>query len=83
MTAEKVFDRRWATTLLDRAMERLREECLAADKGALFSRVQGLLSGQPADSSYANIGADLGTSEGANDGIRVGGNVVTALAEAR
>src|SRR6266700_543391 len=29
LTAEKIFDRRWATTLLDQAMSRLREECLA------------------------------------------------------
>src|SRR4029078_12609899 len=44
LTAEKMFDRRWATTLLEQAMARLREECRANAKGDLFARVAPLLS---------------------------------------
>src|SRR5437764_9508596 len=36
LTPEKIFDRRWATALLDQAMARLREECLTSQKGDLF-----------------------------------------------
>src|SRR5215510_11885485 len=36
LTPAKIFDRRWATTLLDQAMDRLREECAASGKKDLF-----------------------------------------------
>ena len=65
LTAEKIFDRRWATTLLDQAMARLREECLATHKGDLFERVEGFLSGEKGEASYADVGAALNMSEGA------------------
>ena len=31
LTPEKIFDRRWATTLLDQAMSCLRKECIVSD----------------------------------------------------
>jgi RNA polymerase sigma-70 factor (ECF subfamily) len=65
LTPEKIFDRRWATTLLDKAMSRLREECVADDKGNLFSKVESFLSGEKGEASYADIGAALKMSEGA------------------
>jgi RNA polymerase sigma-70 factor (ECF subfamily) len=64
LTAEKIFNRRWATTLLDRAMARLREECAANDKGNLFSKVESLLSGEKGEASYAEIAETLKMSEG-------------------
>ena len=65
LTAEKIFDRRWATTLLDQAMSRLREECLANHKGDLFGKVQSFLSGEKGETSYADLAAALKMSEGA------------------
>ncbi len=65
LTAEKIFDRRWATTLLDQAMARLREECLAGQKGDLFEKTQNYLSGEKGEASYADLAASLGMSEGA------------------
>ncbi len=65
LTAEKIFDRRWATTLLDQAMARLREECLASQKGDLFEKTQNYLSGEKGEASYADIAASLDMSEGA------------------
>jgi RNA polymerase sigma-70 factor (ECF subfamily) len=65
MTAERIFDRRWALTLLDAAMARLREECAAAGKADLLGKVGNALSGDRGDGSYAAIAAELNTSEGA------------------
>ena len=65
LTPEKIFDRRWATTLLEQAMTRLREECAVNHKGALFEKVEGLLSGEKGESSYAEVATSLGMSEGA------------------
>jgi DNA-directed RNA polymerase specialized sigma24 family protein len=65
LTAEKIFDRRWATTLLDQAMSRLREECAANHKSGLFAKVEPYLSGERGEASYAEVGAALQMSEGA------------------
>ena len=65
LTAEKIFDRRWATTLLDQAMSRLREECVANHKGDLFGKVESFLSGEKGEASYADVAAALKMSEGA------------------
>jgi DNA-directed RNA polymerase specialized sigma24 family protein len=65
LTAERIFARRWATTLLDQAMARLREECVASHKEELFSKVQCALSGLKGETSYAHIAASLSMSEGA------------------
>lgn len=65
LTAEKIFDRRWATTLLERAMERLREDYEADNKGNLFTRLEVFLVGRAPDISYAEIAASLNMSEGA------------------
>jgi RNA polymerase sigma-70 factor (ECF subfamily) len=65
LRADRIFDRRWATTLLHQAMNQLREECAANQKAELFGKVEGLLSGEKGDASYADIAAALGTSEGA------------------
>jgi RNA polymerase sigma-70 factor (ECF subfamily) len=65
LTPEKIFDRRWATTLLDQAMARLREECLASQKSDLFEKTQNYLSGEKSEASYAALAAPLGMSEGA------------------
>ena len=64
-TAERVFDRRWALTLLDRVVERLKAEYTERGKGALFERLKATLT-DPADApAYAQIAAELQMSEGA------------------
>jgi RNA polymerase sigma-70 factor (ECF subfamily) len=65
LTPAKMFDRRWATTLLEQAMKRLEEELRAGGKGALFDKVKELLSGNAGESSYAEIALSLGMTEGA------------------
>jgi RNA polymerase sigma-70 factor (ECF subfamily) len=62
---EKLFERRWALTLLDRAMNRLRRECDGPNKRALFDRIQGLLAGDRAEGSYETLAAEGGMTVGA------------------
>jgi len=63
-TAEKIFERRWALTLLDRTMTRLREEFAAARKVGDFDRLKACLTAERGEISYAKIAAALGMSEG-------------------
>lgn len=65
MTAERVYERRWAMTLLEQAMARLSDECSASGKGALFEAVKATLSGQAGDSPHDGAAARLGMTEGA------------------
>jgi RNA polymerase sigma factor (sigma-70 family) len=64
MTAEKIFEARWAAALIEAALVRLRVELQAADKGLIFDAVQGfLLSGE--DASYQQVADRLSLSLGA------------------
>ena len=65
LTAGRIFDRRWATTLLEQAMARLREAYTEGNKGTLFARLAVFLTGNTPESSYAEIAASLNMSEGA------------------
>jgi DNA-directed RNA polymerase specialized sigma24 family protein len=65
LTAEKIFDRRWATTVLEQAMAQLRDESMSEQKGDLFNKVECLLSGEKGEASYAEVAAELSMSEGA------------------
>jgi RNA polymerase sigma-70 factor (ECF subfamily) len=65
LSAELIFDRRWAETLLGRALAGLQAECQSEGKGLLFEKTEPLLSGEGAAGSYAEIGACLNMSEAA------------------
>jgi DNA-directed RNA polymerase specialized sigma24 family protein len=64
-TPEKLFERRWALTLFDRALTRLQEEWDADRKSRQFNRLKQFLSSQPADGEYVAVGAELQMSSGA------------------
>ena len=64
-TPERIFERRWAMALLDKVLERLRNEYEATDRLSLFESLRGFLSDEPAEQSQAQIGAKLGLSTGA------------------
>ncbi len=64
-TADKIFERRWALTLLDRTMTRLREEFTAAGKADEFDRLKVFLTAERGEISYAEIAAELGMTENA------------------
>ncbi len=63
MTAERLFERRWATTLLDCVLEQLAQEMSAAGKTRHFEALQPTLLGSDARLAYAQISAELGCSE--------------------
>ena len=65
LSAEKLFDRRWALTLLERVLARLREEHLANGKAEQFHELKSTLTGERAEISYAEMAQRLGMSEGA------------------
>jgi len=65
LTPEKLFDRRWALLLLERALARLRDQHAAAGKSELFDQLKGHLTGDHADVPYADVARTLGMKEGA------------------
>lgn len=65
-TPESLFERRWAQTLLERAVARLEAEYTRAEKGALFAELQGFLS-DPKAKARSEIAARHGVSLNAVD----------------
>jgi RNA polymerase sigma factor (sigma-70 family) len=65
LTAEKLFDRRWALTLLDHVLHRLGEEFTNDGKGALFEQLKPTLTEASRSVPYAEIATKLSMSEGA------------------
>ncbi|EDY17566.1 RNA polymerase, sigma-24 subunit, ECF subfamily [Chthoniobacter flavus Ellin428] len=61
MTADRFYERRWALTLLDRVLARLRREFAAVGKETLFEEFKPSLSGGKV--SYAEIAARLNAQE--------------------
>lgn len=59
LDAEQLFERRWALTVLRRALDRLRAEYAATGRAALFDALSGYVTGE-SDVPYAEIGAELG-----------------------
>jgi len=64
-TPETIFERRWALTVIDRVLQRLRADAEAAGGAAEFDRLKACLLGEAPPGGYAAIAADLGTTEGA------------------
>jgi RNA polymerase sigma factor (sigma-70 family) len=64
LTPERLFERRWATSLLEQAVAKLEAESIAAGKSALFSHVLPALTGGRSEVPFADIAAELGMTEG-------------------
>jgi DNA-directed RNA polymerase specialized sigma24 family protein len=65
MTAEMIYERRWALTVLERVLNRLKDEYHAADNAALFDSLKELLPDEPGSPSQADIATRLGMTENA------------------
>jgi RNA polymerase sigma-70 factor (ECF subfamily) len=65
MTPERLFERSWATTLLERAANRLREEYLSAGKAELHEQLIQFRLDAAEQRAYAEVAARLGLSESA------------------
>lgn len=65
LTPEEIFERRWALTVLDRALDRLRGEVTARGERERFERLKQFLVEARPPSSYRDVAAELGMTEGA------------------
>jgi RNA polymerase sigma factor (sigma-70 family) len=65
MTAEMIYERRWALTVLERVLSRLKDEYRAAGNIALFDSLKEFLPDEPGSPSQAEIAARLGMTENA------------------
>ncbi|HSB15471.1 MAG TPA: sigma-70 family RNA polymerase sigma factor [Bryobacteraceae bacterium] len=63
-TPERIFERRWALAVLDRVVERLRNEFVQHGRPEHFQRLKVFLLGQ-SDAPYAALAREMNTSEGA------------------
>jgi hypothetical protein len=63
-TPERIFERRWALSVLDRVVERLRSEFVHHGRPEHFERLKMFLLGQ-SDAPYATLAREMNTSEGA------------------
>jgi RNA polymerase sigma-70 factor (ECF subfamily) len=64
-TPQRVFERRWALTLLDRTLTGLRSEHEAAGKLPLFDALKVFLTGESGAPPLRQVALDLGLTEGA------------------
>ena len=60
--AETVFDVRWAATIAEHALRRLREECESKDHRQLFEVLSSYLDAERTEISYQSISSQLGIS---------------------
>jgi DNA-directed RNA polymerase specialized sigma24 family protein len=65
LSADLLYDRRWAFTVLDRVFTRLREEAQHSPNAPLLERLNTLLSDEPDRPSQADIAREFGMTENA------------------
>ena len=61
---EKIFERRWALTVLDTVRARLRQEYVSTGKSQRFAVLEKFLPGEEASSTYAEAASRLGLEAG-------------------
>jgi RNA polymerase sigma factor (sigma-70 family) len=65
LTADRIYERRWALTLLEQVLTGLETEYKSADNAKLFDHLKELLSDEPGRRSQADIATALGMTENA------------------
>ena len=65
VTAEQIYERRWASTVLERVLSLLKDEYVAADNAALFDFLKQLLPDEPGSPTQADIAGQLGMTANA------------------
>ena len=63
LTPERLFERRWALTLMARALDRLEEECRLTGKAHIFATLRSFLSEGVGSKTYPEAAAELGLTE--------------------
>jgi RNA polymerase sigma-70 factor (ECF subfamily) len=65
LSPEKLFERSWALTVLDRTMARLEAEAVKTNKKKLFECLKSYLIADKSSASYRNVAEELDITEGA------------------
>ena len=65
LTADKIFERRWALTVIERVLDRLGQEYATGGNASLFDSFKEVLADESPPLSQAQIALDLGMSENA------------------
>jgi RNA polymerase sigma factor (sigma-70 family) len=65
VTAEQIYERRWASTVLERVLALLKDEYVAAGNAKLFDSLKQLLPDEPGSPSQADIAGQLGMTANA------------------
>ncbi len=65
VSADRLYERRWASSLMEQVMRRLKNEYCAAGNPALFDSLKQLLPDEPGAPSRPEIAARLGMTENA------------------
>ncbi len=63
LSADQIFDQRWARVVMDEAARRLREEYVCRGRGEWYEQLKDLQPGEHGARSYADIAANLGSTE--------------------
>src|SRR5438094_636449 len=65
LSADRIYERRWALTLLEQVLTRLESDYRAANNATLFDELKQLLGDEPDRPSQAQIGQKVGMTENA------------------
>jgi RNA polymerase sigma factor (sigma-70 family) len=65
LSADRIYERCWALTLLEQVLAQLEEEYRIAGKAGLFERLEQMLGDEPDRCSQAEIAQELGMTESA------------------
>ena len=65
LSADRLFERRWALAVLEQVLTRLESEYRAANNGQLFERLKEFLVGEQGRPRQAEIGVEMGMTEDA------------------
>ena len=64
-TADQIYERRWAFTVLERVMGRLRDEYRSAGNVRFFDQMKKMLMDEPERPSQAQVASEFGMTENA------------------
>ena len=64
LTVDQVYEKRWAVTLIEAVLARLRENYEAAGRLPVFETLKGFIWGDQPTLSYAEVASQLGLTEG-------------------
>jgi RNA polymerase sigma factor (sigma-70 family) len=62
---ERLFEQRWAITVVDRAIGTLRQEFIDSDRRELFEALKGVLTGEQVTEAYGMLAERFGVTEAA------------------